>query len=348
MQSHNQEYRTDAHQEINSSALSGSVPCSAPLDFNMNNMTTAATNASLMQQQGLLNTMLHPSLQQNTENQSISYQTFVTNYALQQQQQQQNQQPQTSQDLFSVGMSNRQHLNIRPRSNSIQMSTNSIPISNETMMSQQQSIETSSINVSTASYEAPRPQNRARHPSSPRMLAHSSMENHSAVKLAAVPTRKLASRSIISLNLNPNLEKQSPSSVSSINTLNSQSQRNQAILELQQNSQQNVGGVSSTLGSSTSSFQALGNVNNRTSSSYSLACNATILAQQELSKDSEMSASQNHSEKVIQSSVTSTSILKRASPEPDHKDQPKHKYLKVIGGKPSISSPSSSGVSTWI
>ena len=344
MQSHNQEYHTDAHQEINSSALSGSVPSSAPLGFNMNNMTTAATNASLMQQQGLLNTMLHPSLQQNTENQSISYQTFVTNYALQQQQQQQ--QPQTPQDLFSVGMSNRQHLNIRPRSNSIQMPTNSIPISNETMMSQQQSVGTSSINVSTASYEAPRQQNRAKHPSSPRMLVNNSMENHSAVKLAAVPTRKLASRSIISLNLNPNLEKPSPSSVSSVNTLNSQSQRNQAILELQQNSQQSVSGVSSTLGSSTSSFQTLGNVNNRTSSSYSLACNATILAQQELSKDSEMSASQNHSGNVIQSSVTSTSILKRASPEPDHKDQPKHKYLKVIGGKPSISSPPSSGVST--
>ncbi len=264
----------------------------------------------------------------------------------------------------------------------------------------------SSIHVTTGSYIAPRPQNRAKKPTVPSSVqssksskvsssaassssarpipsstgvsvpasseaapaaSTSSSKKESPVKLAAVPTRRLASRSIISLNLNPQLRADSlaststsaPSQSPTIQPGNSPASciqsKPDADVQMKEpffsNSPQNnhLQSQTSQIHVKTESQEPIvasslrptsEQIDNRKSSSYSSACNATILAQQELS-----TSNQNHSNNSAMAPLSETnstgsgspSSLKRASPDPE-KDQSKHKYVKVVGGKtPSVS-----------
>ena len=319
--------------------------------------SASANSLTALPQQRIFSPMMHPALQNSNQMQqnhnrhlmSLPSGTVVPTYALPQQQQ-------PTQGAYAM--------TIQPSLISTQLAQNGIqvpPNVNVNMnmkmaFTQQISRRTehqpsrqsiaSSIHVSAGMYVAPRPAKAS--PSS--VLISSIRKQNQVNKLAAVPTRKLASRSIISLNLDPTVSQSGSESVSASNPLlpNQQTQLHSTTLNNAQIQRQQL--PNQIVAKSPTSLPTSNQIDSRKSSSYSSACDATILAQQELLKDVS-SSSQNHSDDkssmisypiVGVSPISLLSVKKRSCPEPDSSEQSKHKYLKVMGGKPSplISSPS--------
>jgi hypothetical protein len=340
---------------------------SSPLNSNVNN-TNTNTNTNSIQSQGI----------QQTQKVNVNPPSLAQ-FALQQQQQRQEQvqwqQSTQTMNSFDNQTQNQHHVNIQPRPNPNQQ-LQLLPKPEKDLqqlqpqLPQPSPMAASSIHVTTASYVAPKPQNRGKKTArtSPITTQNTSVtaiapssssvrKPSSPVKLAAVPTQKLASKSIISLNLHSECSISTPKMDPPPQTL-----RSTGSIDAQSanQSQQSTPAASSSTHPPTSD-----QVDNRQTSSYSSACNATILAQQELLKDATKSSSSstnissdenkrqdnagNSSSNDGSGSVVSTmsasavaSTLKRASPTHDG-DSAQYKYVKVVGGK--SLSPRSQGVS---
>jgi hypothetical protein len=230
-------------------------------------------------------------------------------------------------------------------------------------------MEASSINVSTACYPAPRPHGHAKKEGVQLDSSTSSQTSTSAVKLAAVP-RKLASRSIISLNpsyiavaatnttpslSSPALHHTRIGGIGMQSQSQSQSGSERAFHEqerllLSKNKTATTPTSSKLITISPTTEQ----VHQRKQSSYSSACDATILAQAQQERLRLECRTMSLTDVVeqtqpVQAQVQENSVVvaltggvvagneshKRTSPDPERKEHSKHhKYVKVVGGKP--------------
>lgn len=203
------------------------------------------------------------------------------------------------------------------------------------------SITASSINVSTASYAAPIPQVNMGEEllSTQPPMPYSARNTQNKARLAAVPARRLAPHSIISLEA-----KHFSNSTVSVPCKRSQTLPMDSVQKLvynhgQQQPEQKQ--IESLIANSQLAAPSSEQVNQRKRSSYSAACEATLRAQQVLSNVVSSIPVDNtytvlsHAVKPSQTTGTKSggmSAGKRAASE-QLEGKTEHKYAKVIAGK---------------
>mmetsp|Transcript_9520 Transcript_9520/g.13799 ORF Transcript_9520/g.13799 Transcript_9520/m.13799 type:complete len:776 (+) Transcript_9520:576-2903(+) len=246
------------------------------------------------------------------------------------------------------------------------------------------SLNTSTINVTTASYSDPKPnptkQTIKMRPSSGTKLPSfnkqiSQLSSSSSLlspkiqvfKLAAVPTRKLASKSIVSLD--PSMPPQSQDTPpNKFLAASSEIEMPTTVdVNVNVNVNKNCEVVQGPLTQQPSVATTDPQFQQMSRSSYSSACDATIAAQRALhasgrkdSEDTDILSVNSSASSILQSqdtylpldqianvnaapgtpiSPSTASSGKRESPTSELENmqqQPKHKYVKVFGGKPSL------------
>ena len=392
----NQNHQQEAMQMLSSRTLNSNDSGNA--------ITSPPAPSASQPQQDMMNAMVHPALQQiqcqgqqQQQQQQLQYMqqssnhtrvlpniaaridnlkslpggTVVKNFPLQQQSAPTPDmtKPQGLQNIkpFSYFLTNSSNQAVGNSMNNNSFASMSQSSLNPSAIPLQEGIPASSINVTTASYSAPLPQGRSKDTNSKECLSKtSSAWKQNQVKLATVPTRKLASRSIISFD--QNFGKQSNESATSSSAVKSTTHAASNVsgrLQIQPqktNAQQQDSALFSFQNKAPTSQQ----MEQRKNSSYSSACDATILAQQKLSRDGSSSISQDqnqfrdgcdsatpsHDAENLSGAVVGvpaaigiTLPSKRESPCADENEEHKHKYVKVVGGKVAEPLPSPSKVS---
>ena len=200
-----------------------------------------------------------------------------------------------------------------------------------------------SINVSTASSLAPKPQNTTVQEgqfSAPKSPSPRNRSNENNAKLVTATAPKLAPRSIISLE---DADLSDSTISSSCNSLNNMPENTSPIMAFDHHQQPHQ--VDNEDPSQFVSQTRRTSQTNRPS--YSSACEATLRAQRQLTN---RIATIEKAEKNLTTPGTTSlaSHGKRASLEQGQDGQPGHKYAKVVGGKPAPSPTLDSNVSATL